>query len=166
MRSLNRVFCFIVILISAIACETPTDNAIEQARQCSDKVAQAALNNASSQMGANGPASVCITELAGATTAEANQIMFGDYLIEDGLLGNIAQAATAQSSNAGGVDSINSMLLVLIDQAAPSHVTNLINAANGSGLRCQSHQYGNNFEHSRRDCFNHRYTPGQRSDEH
>jgi hypothetical protein len=113
------------------ACEDPTANTIEQARDCSDKAAQLALANPGAASGTSGAGAVCASMLANINTAEANQIKFGDILIEDGILGNIAQAAQNQSVKTGGVDALNSMLLVLIDPV-PTDVTTLTNVANGS----------------------------------
>jgi len=102
-------------VMALLACESPTDNNIEQARLCTNNAAKMAL---STPAAAVAPATACESFIISSNLSnniEGAKIQFSDILMEDQILGGIAQAAGAKS---GSVDSLNSMMPLLIANPA------------------------------------------------
>jgi hypothetical protein len=131
-------FLILPFIFVLVACETSTDNTIETARQCNDNAAKLALASTANAALAATQATACEAILTNANlafpagTVESLKIQFGAVLIEDQILPNIAQAATAKSQHTGNVDGLSGMLPLLIDPVATDAVK-LQNIAVASG---------------------------------
>lgn len=119
---MNKFLKFVILgpsLLSFLACETPQDESIEQARQCADNAAQLATSNPSA---AATMASIsCEPLIANIQTQEAGLIGGGLVLIEEQKTSSLNSIETAVSAGTGAVATSISFLVFL----SPTHVTNL-----------------------------------------
>jgi len=122
-KTLLGLVLSLLLCLGILGCETDQDNAIEQARQCTDNASQIAISNPSAA--ATIASSSCEPLIQNIQTPEAGLIGVGIVLLEEQKLSSLTAIETAVNAGTGTVTTSVSYL----EFSTQAHVTSILNYA-------------------------------------